>query len=325
MARCRTVQQCRAAVGGVAATRAAAAEAATGARGCAMSEQEPPDRSGEGADPTLEPGIERDLRDRLTYDGYLRLDLLLGAQHPLSDPAHHDEMLFILQHQVSELWMKLILHELDAAMRHIAADDPGPALKNLSRVVQVQRQLFEQWAVLETLTPSEYAEFRGVLASASGFQSAQFRALEFVMGHKRPAFIEVFRYDAALHESLERRLHAPSLYDQFLMSLVRAGHDLPRACVERDFSRPYEAKEAVVNVLEDIYRHRDRHWAAYEMSEKLVDLEHHFSLWRFRHMKTVERIIGFKRGTGGSSGVQYLRRGMDIRLFPELIDVRTRL
>lgn len=285
----------------------------------------PADEQTAPAEQSLEPGIARDLRDRLTYAGYLRLDLLLEAQHPLSDPAHHDEMLFIVQHQVSELWMKLILHEVDAAITHIANDDVGPALKNLSRVVQVQRQLFGQWAVLETLTPSEYSEFRSVLANASGFQSAQFRALEFVFGYKRPAYIEVFRHDPQLHAQLLRRLEAPSLYDQFLLALHRAGHAIPPHQTQRDFSQPHQSDDAIVDVFENIYRHRDEHWEAYEMSEKLVDVEHHFSLWRFRHMKTVERIIGFKRGTGGSSGVQYLKRGVDNRLFPELIDVRTRL
>ncbi len=284
----------------------------------------PTDAPGED-DQRLEPGIARDLEGRLTYAGYLRLDRLLEAQHLLSDPPHHDEMLFIIQHQVSELWMKLILHELDAAIAHVAGDDPGPALKNLSRVVQVQHQLFNQWGVLETLTPSEYTEFRGVLASASGFQSAQFRALEFVLGHKRRAYVDVFRYDPATHAALQARLEAPGLYDEFLRFLHRRGHAIPAHCLERDFSTPYQADEAVVDALERIYRHRDEHWEAYEMSEKLVDVEHHFALWRFRHMKTVERIIGFKRGTGGSSGVQYLKRGMEIRLFPELIDVRTRL
>lgn len=221
--------------------------------------------------------------------------------------------------------MKLILHELDAAIAHVAADHPGPALKKLSRVVQVQRQLFAQWGVLETLTPSEYTEFRSVLGNSSGFQSAQFRALEFVLGRKREAYLEVFRHDPPTHEHLHARLHAPSLYDAFLQHLARQGHAIPREVLERDLSQTHRADSGVEDVLESIYRHRDKYWEAYEMSEKLVDVEHHFSLWRFRHMKTVERIIGFKRGTGGSSGVQYLRTGMDIRLFPELIDVRTRL
>ncbi|MEO0421423.1 MAG: tryptophan 2,3-dioxygenase family protein [Pseudomonadota bacterium] len=288
-----------------------------------MTDSSPPDN---GEDPQeLEAGIERDLRDRLTYTGYLRLDLLLNAQLPLSDPQHHDEMLFIVQHQVSELWMKLILHELDAAIAHVAEDNPGPALKNLSRVVQVQRQLFNQWAVLETLTPSEYTEFRTVLGNSSGFQSAQFRALEFVLGRKRAAYLDVFRHDEPTHAELSARLAAPSLYDVYLHYLARRGHAIPKDVLERDLTEIHQADTRVVDVLETVYGARDEHWEAYEMSEKLVDVEHHFSLWRFRHMKTVERIIGFKRGTGGSSGVQYLRSGVDMRLFPELIDVRTRL
>ncbi|MEM9385953.1 MAG: tryptophan 2,3-dioxygenase family protein [Pseudomonadota bacterium] len=288
-----------------------------------MTDSSPPD-NGE-APPELEAGIERDLRDRLTYTGYLRLDLLLNAQLPLSEPQHHDEMLFIVQHQVSELWMKLILHELDAAIAHVAADTPGPALKNLSRVVQVQRQLFNQWAVLETLTPSEYTEFRTVLGNSSGFQSAQFRALEFVLGRKRAAYLDVFRHDGPTHADLSARLAAPSLYDVYLHYLARRGHAIPEEVLERDLTQTHQGDSRVVDVLENVYGARDKHWEAYEMSEKLVDVEHHFSLWRFRHMKTVERIIGFKRGTGGSSGVQYLRTGVDMRLFPELIDVRTRL
>ncbi len=288
-----------------------------------MSESSPPDNAQDSQE--LEPGIERDLRDRLTYTGYLRLDLLLNAQAPLSDPHHHDEMLFIIQHQVSELWMKLILHELDAAIAHVMEDNPGPALKNLSRVVQVQRQLFNQWAVLETLTPSEYTEFRTVLGNSSGFQSAQFRALEFVLGRKRAAYLDVFEHDPDTHGALRARLEAPSLYDVFLRYLARRGHAIPTEVLERDLTQTHQADSRVVDVLETVYGHRDEHWEAYEMSEKLVDVEHHFSLWRFRHMKTVERIIGYKRGTGGSSGVQYLRSGMDMRLFPELIDVRTRL
>lgn len=293
-----------------------------------MSHETPADRDPSSSpehDDALEPGIARDLRDRLTYHGYLRLDLLLHAQAPLSEPAHHDEMLFIIQHQVSELWMKLVLHELDAAIAHVRSDDPGPALKNLARVVQVQQQLFAQWGVLETLTPAEYVEFRGVLANASGFQSAQYRALEFVLGQKRAAYLDVFRHDPPVHAALQRRLQAPSLYDEFLRFLARRGHAIPQAVVARDFSVSRGNDARVVDVLERVYRHRDEHWEAYEMCEKLVDVEHHFSMWRFRHLKVVERIIGFKRGTGGSSGVQYLRRAMDHRLFPELIEVRTRL
>jgi len=271
----------------------------------------------------METGIHRDLRDRLTYSGYLCLDRVLGAQRPLSDPPHHDEMLFIVQHQVSELWMRLILHELEAAIGHVQGDRLEPCFKILARVKQVQHQLFNQWAVLETLTPSEYAQFRHVLGPASGFQSFQFRHLEFLLGNKEESYLAVFEHDRATHDRLAAALHAPSLYDEFLRYLARRGHPVPEDRVERDWSQPYEAHPGVVEVFRSIYEDPHRHWDAYDMCEKLVDLEQNFQLWRFRHLKTVERIIGFKRGTGGSSGVKFLRQAIDIRLFPELIDVRT--
>ena len=271
----------------------------------------------------MESGIHRDLRDRLTYSGYLCLDRVLGAQRPLSDPPHHDEMLFIVQHQVSELWMRLILHELGAAIGHVQADRLEPCFKILARVKQVQHQLFNQWAVLETLTPSEYAQFRSVLGPASGFQSFQFRHLEFLLGNKEESYLVVFQHDPVNRDRLAAALHAPSLYDEFLRHLARRGHAVPAERVERDWSQPYEAHPGVVEVFRTIYEDPDRHWDAYDMCEKLVDLEQNFQLWRFRHLKTVERIIGFKKGTGGSSGVKFLRQAIDIRLFPELIDVRT--
>ena len=271
----------------------------------------------------MEAGIHRDLRDRLTYSGYLCLDRVLGAQRPLSDPPHHDEMLFIVQHQVAELWMRLILHELEAAIGHVQADRLEPCFKILARVKQVQLQLFNQWAVLETLTPSEYAQFRHVLGPASGFQSLQYRQLEFLLGNKEESYLAVFDHDRAAHDRLEATLHAPSVYDEFLRYLARRGHAVPADRVERDWSQPYEAHSGVVEVFRGIYEDPQRHWDAYDMCEKLVDLEQNFQLWRFRHLKTVERIIGFKRGTGGSSGVAFLRQAIDIRLFPELIDVRT--
>ena len=275
----------------------------------------------------LEPGIVTDLRDRLTYGGYLRLDRLLAAQEPLSGaeggPARHDEMLFIVQHQVSELWMKLMIHELEAAVAHVRADRLEANFKILARVKLIQKQLFEQWAVLETLTPSEYEEFRPALGTSSGFQSAQYRAIEFLLGNKQPAMLDVFRHDAAASASLERLLHAPSLYDEFLRHLARAGLPVPRGCLERDFTQPYVRHPDLVPVLRTIYDDPGRWWGAYDMCEKLVDIEEGFQLWRFRHMKTVERIIGHKSGTGGSSGVAFLKRALDQSFFPELIDVRT--
>ena len=271
----------------------------------------------------IEPEVVTDLVDRLTYDGYLRLDLLLAAQKPLSRPEHHDEMLFIVQHQTSELWMKLVIHELSAAMRHLADDDIDPCGKILARVKQIQRQLFEQWAVLETLTPSEYMQFRHVLGPASGFQSLQYRTIEFLLGNKNADMVKVFRYDTALQERLRAVLEAPSLYDEFLRYLARRGHAIPARCVERDWSQPYVRVPELVPALARIYEDPDAHWDAYHMAELLVDIEEAFQLWRFRHMKTVERIIGHKRGTGGSSGVGFLRKAMDLTFFPELFEVRT--
>ncbi len=271
----------------------------------------------------LESGIHTDLQDRLTYSGYLRLDRLLDAQHPLSDPPHHDEMLFIIQHQTSELWIKLILHELEAALAHVRADRLDACFKIMARIKQVQRQLFEQWAVLETLTPSEYAQFRDVLGGASGFQSPQYRALEFLLGNKNADMVQVFRHEPETRAWLEDILHRPSLYDEFLRHLHRRGHPVPAERAERDWSEPYEAHSGVTEVFRAIYEDPATHWDAYEMCEKLVDIEENFQLWRFRHMKTVERIIGYKTGTGGSSGVGFLKRALDLKFFPELIEVRT--
>jgi tryptophan 2,3-dioxygenase len=273
----------------------------------------------------LEPGIVLDLSDRLTYAGYLRLDRLLAAQQPLSSPPHHDEMLFIIQHQTSELWMKLMLHELRAAIGHIQTDDLNPCFKILARVCHIQKQLYEQWSVLATLTPNEYAQFRGVLGHASGFQSLQYRMIEFAFGNKHAAHIEVFRHDADAYRAIHSALHAPSIYDEFLRYLARRGFGVPPQCVDRDWSQPHQHEPALIAVLRQIYENIERHWDQYEMCEKLVDMEEHFQLWRFRHMKTVERIIGYKTGTGGSSGVGFLRRALEQRFFPELYDVRTEL
>ncbi len=273
----------------------------------------------------LEAAIHRDLGERLTYAGYLCLDRLLHCQRPLSDPPHHDEMLFIVQHQVTELWFKLILHELRAACMHVREDRLDPCFKILARVKQIQRQLFEQWGVLETLTPSEYVQFRHVLGQASGLQSPQYRAIEFILGNKNPQLIELFAHDTEVHAWLRAILLAPSLYDEFLCHLYRKGHAVPRACIERDFSQPYRSTPALVPVFKAIYDDPQGYWDAYEMCEKLVDVEEHFHLWRFRHMKTVERIIGYKRGTGGSSGVPFLKRALELSFFPELFEVRTEI
>jgi tryptophan 2,3-dioxygenase len=275
----------------------------------------------------LEPGIVIDFRDRLSYGGYLQLARLLSAQQPLSggDGAapRHDEMLFIIQHQVAELWMKLMIHELRAAVRHVQSDDLEPSFKVLSRVKLIQKQLFEQWGVLETLTPSEYETFRPALGTSSGFQSAQYRAIEFLLGNKQPRVLDVFAHDPATHAELSALLAAPSLYDEFLRHLARRGLAIPESTLERDVTQPYVRNPELVPVLKTIYDDPTRWWDAYDMCEKLVDVEEGFQLWRFRHMKTVERIIGYKAGTGGSSGVAYLRRAVDHAFFPELIDVRT--
>jgi len=271
----------------------------------------------------LESGIETDLRDRLTYGGYLHLDQLLAAQQPLSNPPHHDEMLFIIQHQVAELWMKLVVHELRAAIAHLNADELDPCLKILARVKQVQRQLFEQWAVLETLTPSEYLEFRHVLGPSSGFQSLQYRLVEFLLGNKNADMVRVFAHDPGQQAILQAALEAPSLYDEFLRYLARHGHAVPWVCTQRDFTQPHQRNAELVEVFRQIYEDTELYWADYHMCEQLVDVEESFQLWRFRHMKTVERIIGYRRGTGGSSGVGFLKKALDLTFFPELFDVRT--
>jgi tryptophan 2,3-dioxygenase len=232
-------------------------------------------------------------------------------------------MLFIVQHQVAELWMRLIIHELSSVLADLRADAVGPCLKKLARVKQIQRQLFEQWGVLETLTPSEYVKFRGVLGNASGFQSLQYRLIEFLLGNKNADMLAVFAHDEAAQERLRAVLEAPSLYDEFLRHLARAGHPVPAACVERDWREPHARSAELVPVLAAIYESPEAFWEDYELCEELVDVEESFQLWRFRHMKTVERIIGYKRGTGGSSGVGFLRRALDLTFFPELLEVRT--
>ena len=271
----------------------------------------------------LETGIHTDLSGRLSYGGYLRLDRLLDAQHPLSDPAEHDELLFIVQHQVSELWMKLMIHELKAATVHLRADELGGCQKIFARCKQVLRQLTEMWSVLETLTPSDYMRFRDILGPSSGFQSLQYRTIEFLLGNKNAAMLKVFAHDPAAEASLREVLEAPSLYDEALRFLARKGHAVPPRLVERDWSRPHVSEPELLPVFERIYEDPDAHWAAYHLLEDLVDLESQFQLWRFRHMRTVMRIIGFKRGTGGSSGVGFLKQALDLTFFPELFEVRT--
>ena len=269
----------------------------------------------------LETGIHLDLRKGSTYGDYLRLDELLAAQRPVTDV--HDEMLFIIQHHTSELWIKLLIHELDHAVTLVRADRLPESFKIFARVAHIQRMLFEQWAVLETMTPSEYLQFRDALGKASGFQSYQYRALEFVLGNKDANTLKPHQHDPAIHAKLAARLQAPSLYDEFFGWLARHGHAIPDDRLTRDFTQPYAPSAAVLEVFRVIYAHPERHYDAYDMCEKLVDIEERFQLWRFRHMTTVKRIIGFAHGTGGSSGVGFLKQALDLTFFPELWEVRT--
>jgi tryptophan 2,3-dioxygenase len=273
----------------------------------------------------FEDGIVRDFKVNLSYGKYLHLDEILAAQHPVSNPEHHDELLFILQHQTSELWLKLVLHELREVQRRLAGDELRPALKGLARVKHIQRCLTEQWSVLATLTPTEYAEFRSFLGTSSGFQSYQYRAVEFTLGNKDRRMLSIFDDDPAAQALLVEALEAPSVYDEFLRLLHRHGHDVPVEILQRDVTLPYRYNADLVPVFVKIYEHADANWAAYEACEELVDLEENFQLWRFRHLKTVERTIGFKRGTGGSSGVDFLRKALDLTFFPELYAVRTEI
>jgi len=271
----------------------------------------------------LEDSIYLEIQPGGTYGDYLHLDELLGAQQPLT--AVHDEMLFIIQHHTSELWLKLLLHELDLAVKLVRADRLTESFKIFARIAHIQRMLFEQWAVLETMTPSEYLQFRDALGKASGFQSYQYRAVEFTLGNKDAGSLKPHQHVPRIHAELSARLAAPSLYDEFLRWLARHGHAIPADRVTRDFTQPYTRSAGVLEVFRVIYADPERNYAAYDMCEKLVDVEERFQLWRFRHMTTVKRIIGFAHGTGGSSGVGFLKKALDLTFFPELWDVRTQL
>jgi len=264
-------------------------------------------------------------REYLDYATYLGLDTLLAAQRPLSDPPHHDELLFIVQHQTTELWFKLMLHELRAATALVRQDDLEGSFKILARVKHIQTQLLNQWSVLETLTPTEYAQFRYVLGPASGFQSHQNRLIEIALGKRDRRVLETFRHTPAVRAELEAALHEPSLYDEFLRWLARRGIALPREVLERDVSQPYQPNPGVTEAIVGIYEHPSRSWDAYEMAEKLVDVDETYSLWRYRHLKVVLRVIGQKRGTGGTAGAGYLRGLLDEVFFPELWEARTAL
>lgn len=271
----------------------------------------------------IEAGVHRDFREEMSYGSYLALDTLLDAQHPMSE--HHDEMLFIVQHQTSELWLKLVLHETRSAMELLADDEMRIALKRIARVKHIQRTLTDQWSVLATLTPTEYQEFRPYLGHASGFQSWQYRAVEFALGNKHAGMLPVHAADPEAHAVLSELLEAPSLYDEFLRYLSRRGYPIPTRVLERDVTTAHELNAELVAVLTDIYRDAEQHWDVYEACEELVDLEDNFQLWRFRHLKTVQRTIGMKTGTGGSSGVGFLQRALDLTFFPELFAVRTEI
>jgi tryptophan 2,3-dioxygenase len=258
----------------------------------------------------------------ISYSGYLQLDRILQAQRPLS--TAHDEMLFIIQHQTSELWMKLAIHELSVTCEMIAGDNLQPAFKTLSRVSRILEQLNSAWDVLRTMTPSEYTEFRGSLGKSSGFQSWQYRMIEFLVGNKNAAMIGVL-HDKAIVERLETALAAPSIYDHTIRLLQRRGLGIDNSVIDRDVSLSHVCSESVLRAWLLVYRDPARFWELYELAEKLVDFEDYFRRWRFNHVTTVERVIGFKRGTGGSSGVSYLRKMLDVVLFPELWQARTQL
>jgi tryptophan 2,3-dioxygenase len=265
--------------------------------------------------------VHWDLTEALSYGQYLQLDKLLDAQRPLS--YQHDEMLFIIIHQVSELWMKLCLHELHATIDCVRRDDLGPTFKMLARVSTIQQQLLQSWDVLATITPSDYSAFRNTLGKSSGFQSAQYRMLEFAIGNKHADTIKVFRSDPHSFELLERALRSPSLYDEVLRLLSRRGFDLPAASIDRDFTLPYQASKQVAAAWLSVYHNAEKEWDLYQLAERLVDLDYKFQLWRFAHVKTVERIIGHQRGTGGTGGVSYLTKALELKFFPELWTIRT--
>ena len=265
--------------------------------------------------------VHWDLGDSRSYGEYLNLDKLLSAQQP--NTFEHDEMLFIIIHQASELWMKLCIHELTAAIRHIQRDELGPVDKCLTRMARIQAQLTQSWDVLATMTPMEYSAFRNSLGKASGFQSYQYRMLEFLIGNKNAGMIEVYKRNPDTYALLQRVLQTPGLYDETLALLSRRGFGIPAEYLDRDWSQPYQASKQVAAAWLAVYHSREEYWDLYELAEKLVDLDHQFQLWRFSHMKTVERIIGYKRGTGGTSGVSYLNKALELRFFPELWSVRT--
>jgi tryptophan 2,3-dioxygenase len=271
-------------------------------------------------DPASE-GAETDFVRRMSYGNYLALDAILGAQHPLSEA--HDEMLFIIQHQTTELWMRLAIHELSAARRSIAKDEVQPAMKMLARMSRIFEQLNGAWDVLRTMTPSEYTRFRSQLGQSSGFQSRQYRQIEFLLGNRNHAMLKPHAHDLETTQLLEAELATPSLYDEVLRLADRNGLKMPAAVLARDVRETHSFNEGVLQAWRIVYEAPETHWMLYELAEKLVDFEDYFRRWRFNHVTTVERVIGFKRGTGGTGGVSYLKRMLEVELFPELWRVRT--
>ncbi|WP_395694942.1 tryptophan 2,3-dioxygenase [Piscinibacter sp.] len=282
-----------------------------------------PHQSSEGERIVADEGAKLDFSRDMSYGDYLQLDAVLNAQKPLS--PDHNEMLFIVQHQTSELWMKLMLHELSAAVGCIARDELGSAFKMLARVSKIMEQLVHAWDVLATMTPPEYSAIRPYLSNSSGFQSWQYRCIEFMLGNKNPAMLKPHAHRPDLLAKVEAAWRAPSLYDESLRLLARRGMAVPSEYLERDWTQPYAASDAVEQAWLMVYRDPKQHWDLYQLGEELTDLEDAFRLWRFRHVTTVERVIGFKRGTGGTSGVGYLRKMLDTVLFPEIWKLRTDL
>ena len=287
----------------------------------AANEPAQPEAAGERI--VADEGAQLDFESDMSYGDYLHLDQVLTAQHPLS--PDHNEMLFIVQHQTSELWMKLMLHELRAAVAAIASDELGTAFKMLARVSRIMEQLVHAWDVLATMTPPEYSAIRPYLSASSGFQSYQYRCIEFTMGNKNAAMLKPHAHRPDLLAQVELAYRAPSLYDESLRLLARRGIAMPPSHLERDWTQPYVESDAVRDGWLEVYRDPKQHWDLYQLGEELTDLEDAFRLWRFRHVTTVQRIIGFKRGTGGTGGVSYLRKMLDTELFPEVWSLRTEL
>jgi tryptophan 2,3-dioxygenase len=286
-----------------------------------VSSRPPPADDHSGSVDLRDEPVHWNLGESQSYGEYLHLELLLNAQRPLT--AEHSEMLFIIVHQVSELWMRLLRHELEAVVECVRRDELDPSFKMFDRIARIQAQLLSVWEVLSTMTPSDYSAFRNALGRSSGFQSQQYRLLEFMLGNKQAEMIEVHRREPQVYAEFKRVLDAPSLYDEVLRLLSRRGYGVAPEVLVRDFSQPYQASKQVTGAWLGVYHNAEKDWDLYELAEHLVDLDYRFQLWRFQHMKTVERVIGYKPGTGGTAGVSYLAKALRLRLFPELWEVRT--